>query len=54
MKSALGHDLIEDTYVSETHLMEEGFTERIISAILALTKIEGESYEEYKQIMMMQ
>jgi hypothetical protein len=25
------------------------FTDRIISAIIALTKINGESYEEYKQ-----
>ena len=46
---ALGHDLIEDTYVTESLLIDHGFTERIISAILALTKIEGESYEEYKQ-----
>ena len=46
---ALGHDLIEDTYVTESLLIDQGFTGRIISAILALTKIEGESYEEYKQ-----
>jgi (p)ppGpp synthase/HD superfamily hydrolase len=46
---ALGHDIIEDTYVTHSHLEEQGFTNRIIQAILALTKIEGESYEEYKQ-----
>jgi hypothetical protein len=46
---ALGHDIIEDTYVTPAHLKEQGFTNRIIQAILALTKIKGESYEEYKQ-----
>lgn len=31
-----------------TFLLNEGFTERIINGIFSLTKIPGESYEEYK------
>ena len=47
---ALGHDLIEDRgkTVTYTLLREAGFTERIIEGIRALTKVPGESYEEYK------
>jgi (p)ppGpp synthase/HD superfamily hydrolase len=50
---ALGHDLIEDTYENLTEgmtaLMHEGFSNRIISGIAALTKIYGQSYDEYKE-----
>lgn len=46
---ALGHDLIEDTIVSEESLRQEGFSERIIEGIIALTKQPGQTYEEYKQ-----
>ncbi|MFA6204405.1 MAG: hypothetical protein WC710_14600 [Gallionella sp.] len=52
---ALGHDLIEDTY---PHLNEgmsalcgEGFSNRIISGIVALTKVEGQTYERYKELV---
>ncbi len=48
---ALGHDLLEDTYASvelgAVDLTNRGFTPRIISGILALTKLPGESYEAY-------
>ena len=50
---ALGHDLVEDTFdsVSEgvTFLTNRGFSTRVISGIVALTKIEGESFEQYKE-----
>jgi (p)ppGpp synthase/HD superfamily hydrolase len=45
---AVGHDLIEDTTVSESILREIGFNERVVSGIVAMTKIKGEVYETYK------
>ena len=45
---ALGHDVIEDTDTTYAELREIGFTDRIIDGIRCLTKIAGESYEEYK------
>jgi (p)ppGpp synthase/HD superfamily hydrolase len=45
---ALGHDLIEDTFVTADHLRSWGFSERVVSGIVALTKHEGQTYEEYK------
>lgn len=46
---ALGHDLLEDTSVTRNDLVEAGMTDRIINAIIALTKQPGQSYEEYKE-----
>ena len=40
---AVLHDVIEDTYVQEQHLRENGFSEDIINAIKSVTKIKGES-----------
>ncbi len=49
---ALGHDIIEDTSVTYSQLKEEGFTDRIINGIRCLTKLPGETYDEYKlQVM---
>ncbi len=49
---ALGHDLIEDTFASVADgvafLRYQGFSERVIAGIVALTKVAGESYEDYK------
>jgi guanosine-3',5'-bis(diphosphate) 3'-pyrophosphohydrolase len=44
----LGHDLLEDTSVTEARLIELGFSRRVIDGIKALTKLQGESYEDYK------
>lgn len=44
---ALGHDLLEDTAVSEATLHFE-FNDRILNGIKALTKQKGQSYEDYK------
>jgi (p)ppGpp synthase/HD superfamily hydrolase len=44
---ALGHDLLEDTDVT-IQLLLLTFTDRIARGILSLTKIDGESYENYK------
>jgi (p)ppGpp synthase/HD superfamily hydrolase len=45
---AVGHDLLEDTEVTEKTLGEWGFTDRVIDGIIALTKMDGEPYELYK------
>jgi (p)ppGpp synthase/HD superfamily hydrolase len=46
---ALGHDVVEDTNVTYAELRAAGITERIIAGIKALTKVPGETYEEYKE-----
>ena len=43
------HDILEDTDITEQKLRSLRFSERVISGIIALTKIKGESYSEYKQ-----
>lgn len=45
---ALGHDMVEDCGVTYAALREAGFTERIINGIRCLTKVPGETYDEYK------
>lgn len=45
---AIGHDLAEDTGVTWQDLRELGISERVIDGIRCLTKIPGESYDEYK------
>lgn len=44
---ALLHDTIEDTNVTADYLREEGFTEEIVEAVLAVTRREGEEYNDY-------
>ena len=44
---ALLHDTIEDTDVTADYLREEGFTEEIVEALLAVTRREGEEYDDY-------
>lgn len=46
---ALGHDVIEDTDVTYRDLKEAGMTDRIINGIRALTKVPGQTYDEYKE-----
>jgi (p)ppGpp synthase/HD superfamily hydrolase len=46
---ALGHDVIEDTKVTYQELRETGISERVIKGIAALTKLPGETLEEYKE-----
>lgn len=45
---ALGHDVVEDTGVTFKELREAGMSERVINGIRDLTKIPGQTYEEYK------
>ena len=49
MQIAMGHDLIEDTWIKEANLHSAGFSERVISGIVALSKRDDLSYEDYKK-----
>lgn len=44
---ALGHDIIEDTYVTSDYLLEKGFSNSIVEAIVAITKFKGETRKQY-------
>ena len=44
---ALGHDLVEDCKVTYHKLMELDFTSRVIEGIRNVTKVPGETEEEY-------
>ena len=49
---ALGHDLVEDTDTTYAELRELGCTERIVAGIKAMTKVPGETHDEYKARIM--
>lgn len=44
---ALLHDVIEDTEITPTTLLSEGFPEHIVKAILSVTKQENENYDDF-------
>ena len=44
---ALLHDVIEDTDITLEHLKEEGFSDAVLAALDAITKREGESYDQF-------
>lgn len=41
------HDILEDTECTVEVLRGAGISERVISAVIAITKVQGESYDEY-------
>ena len=45
---ALGHDVVEDTKTTWEDLRAAGMSERVIAGIQALTKMPGQTYDEYK------
>jgi (p)ppGpp synthase/HD superfamily hydrolase len=45
---ALGHDIVEDCGVTWEDLRAVGMTERVVEGIRCMTKIPGETYDEYK------
>lgn len=45
---ALGHDVIEDTKTTYKELDDAGISERVIEGIAALTKMPGQTLDEYK------
>lgn len=44
---AVLHDVVEDCGVSLDDLRREGFSEEVLTAIAAVTKVPGESYEDF-------
>jgi (p)ppGpp synthase/HD superfamily hydrolase len=48
---ALGHDVVEDTSVTFKDLREAGMSERVIEGIRSLTKMPGQTYDEYKEVV---
>lgn len=47
MIAAVLHDVVEDTDWTLARLRTEGFSEEVVRAVDALTRREGESYEEF-------
>ena len=45
---AVMHDVVEDTKVTYKDLRDAGMSERVIEGVRDLTKVPGETYEEYK------
>jgi (p)ppGpp synthase/HD superfamily hydrolase len=46
---AVGHDVIEDTNVTYRDLADAGISTRVMDGIRALTKVPGETLDEYKE-----
>jgi (p)ppGpp synthase/HD superfamily hydrolase len=44
---ALLHDVIEDTDIDESYLLDKGFPAYIVDALSAVTRNDGESYEDF-------
>lgn len=47
MTVAALHDVVEDTPVTLEHLRAQGFPDRILEAVDAMTRREGEAYDDY-------
>lgn len=45
---AIGHDVIEDTKVTYKDLIDAGMSNRVVAGIRALTKLPGQTLDEYK------
>lgn len=45
---AVLHDVIEDTDTTYRELAEQGFSQRVITGVMAMTKQRGQHYEDYK------
>ena len=41
------HDILEDTNYTKDQLINEGFSENVINAIEAVTKVDGENYQAF-------
>lgn len=44
---AMLHDVLEDTDVTVKDLLEQGFPQEIVEAVLSVTRNQGESYEDF-------
>lgn len=49
---ALLHDVIEDTNTTWDELKAIGCTDRVMNAVKALTKMPGQTYDQYKRAVM--
>lgn len=47
--AAVGHDVLEDTKCTKQEMVERGIPSEIIDAIMCVTKMPGQSYEEYQE-----
>ena len=45
------HDILEDTQLNEYDLLKAGVSDDVISAVLRMTKIDGQSYEHYIEMV---
>lgn len=46
---ALLHDVAEDTKITFQEMLESGMSERVIAALRLVTKMPGQTYDEYKK-----
>ena len=49
MAIAVLHDVVEDTEVTYHDLRKLGMTERVVNAVMALTKVSGLTHDEYME-----
>ena len=49
MSVALLHDVIEDSDFTDTDLLDRGIPLKVVNAVSLLSKVEGQSYEQYIQ-----
>lgn len=49
---ALLHDVAEDTKISFKEMKDAGMSDRVISGIRLVTKMQGQTFEEYKELVM--
>lgn len=48
---AIGHDLLEDTDCEFMDIINATTSQRVLDGIISLTKIQGQSYEQYKEMV---
>ena len=48
---AVLHDVIEDTSADEWDLLDINMSDRVVSAVVALTKVYDQTYEDYKEVV---
>ena len=44
---ALLHDVIEDTPITAQNLLDDGFSQRVVDAVVALSRQESETYKQF-------
>lgn len=50
--ATLLHDTAEDTKTTFKDMRDAGMTERVVNAVRLVTKMQGQTYEEYKEAVM--